>query len=582
MRRSVALSVAAFAAVAVTAILALRATERLELPLRDAALRVSTPLPATSTVVVAIDEQSIREFGRWPWPRARVADLINRAADAGARAVVLDVLLAERAPGDDQIAAAIRRVQTIAIAALDDHGRWLLPVVAGTVAHGNFELDDDGIVRRFASTKQSGDRALTALSVEAASIITGAPIPVGRSLAPMFRTRPQTIPIISATDFLRGGQRPSAVRTAEAAVLHKIVFFGSTAAGIGDTRLTPVSHDEEPGVMIHAAATESLVRGEILMELPPIFAGLFAGIGVSAILLLRRRRIASAVLITLIAAGGFLLLERAHIAIPFVTLSATALVTLIGVEAAKFRDTAQELQALATRVAARRAHEAESKRVLAHELRTPLASMRGLSQLLGGFELNEDERRRVASLLEAEAGKLQIMVNGLLDLERLPLRDFQASSSVTDLGNLVAKRIEFLKASSDRPLMMSVTPDVFVRADAALLDRIIDNLVGNAIKYSPDGSPVAITVRRNGSDAMVEVEDRGPGIAPSERQKIFDRFFRGAAAAGTAGLGLGLSLVSEVAQWHGGAVSAHDAAGGGSVFTVALPLAAAEEKIGAM
>ena len=232
--------------------------------------------------------------------------------------------------------------------------------------------------------------------------------------------------------------------------------------------------------------------------------------------------------------------------------------TLIGVEAANFRNTAQELQALATRVAARRAHEAESKRVLAHELKTPLASMRGLSQLLGGFELNEDERRRVASLLEAEAGKLQIMVNGLLDLERLPLRDFQASSSVTDLGNLVAKRIEFLKASSDRPLMMSVTPGVFVRADASLLDRIVDNLVGNAIKYSPDGSPVTITVRRNGSDAVVEVEDRGRGIAPAERQKIFDRFFRGAAAAGTTGLGLGLSLVSEVAQWHGGAVSAHE------------------------
>src|SRR6266704_276016 len=110
MRRSVALSFAAFAAVAVTAILALRATDRVELPLRDAAL--------------------------------------------------LDVLLAERVPSDDQIAAAMRRVQTIAIAALDDHGRWLLPVVAGTVAHGSFELDHDGIVRRFASTKQSGNRAL--------------------------------------------------------------------------------------------------------------------------------------------------------------------------------------------------------------------------------------------------------------------------------------------------------------------------------------------------------------------------------------------------------------------------------------
>src|SRR5262249_26993742 len=103
---------------------------------------------------------------------------------------------------------------------------------------------------------------------------------------------------------------------------------------------------------------------------------------------------------------------------------------------------------------AHRVQEAESKRVLAHELKTPLASMRGLTQLLSDFDLTEAERKRVATLLESEAGKLQSMISGLLDLERVPLRDFAASTSVTDLGKLVEARLEFLRAGTNRPLVM--------------------------------------------------------------------------------------------------------------------------------
>ena len=82
---------------------------------------------------------------------------------------------------------------------------WPGPPLSGSVtaAHGNFELDHDGILRRLSATKQSGDRSLAALSVEAASLITGAPIPVGRSIAPAFRTRPRAIPAMSASDLLR-------------------------------------------------------------------------------------------------------------------------------------------------------------------------------------------------------------------------------------------------------------------------------------------------------------------------------------------------------------------------------------------
>jgi len=194
--------------------------------------------------------------------------------------------------------------------------------------------------------------------------------------------------------------------------------------------------------------------------------------------------------------------------------------------------------------------------------------MRGLTQLLAGIELSDAERKRVTSLLEAEAGKLQAMVGVLLDLERLPLRDFREAAALVDLGTLTAARVAFLRASTDRELIMSTVPEVPVHADAALLERVIDNLVGNALKYSPAPSPVHIEVKEQDHTAILEVADHGPGIAAEDRERIFQRFYRGSTAAGTQGLGLGLALVTEVAKWHGGAVSVE-----GSRFRFVLPKA---------
>jgi signal transduction histidine kinase len=227
-----------------------------------------------------------------------------------------------------------------------------------------------------------------------------------------------------------------------------------------------------------------------------------------------------------------------------------------------------------------RERDAESKRVLAHELKTPLASMRNLTQLLGLFELSDAERQRVTSLLAQEAGKLETMVGTLLDLERLPLRDFAVSSRTIDLGALVAARVDFLRASTDRTLLVTAEPGLFVRADAALIERVIDNLVSNALKYT-SGS-ISVTVSHSGHDAVLQVEDRGPGIAEADRARIFERFVRGAAAAGTQGLGLGLSLVAEIARWHGGEAGIEAVPSGGSRFRVTLPRAVSEPMTGAM
>ncbi|MEO8378230.1 MAG: CHASE2 domain-containing protein [Acidobacteriota bacterium] len=558
--------------VVVTILLASGVAGTLELPARDLALRLLPRRAASGTVVVAVDEQSLREHRPWPWPRADLARIVERCADAGARGVVLDILLSEPRPGDEELARALRRLPTASVAVLVENEQWLIPSpplrAATVIAHGNFELDHDGILRSFASTKQNGQTAYTALSLEAASMLRRVSVPVGRTVAPAFRTPPHTVPRVRASDVIHGRALGDALR-------NRIVFVGPTALGLGDRVLTPVSDSLAPdaGVTVHAAATESLLRDEQIRALSPITGGALAAVAMAIVLHTHRRsrgqRLAIAGLLALsIVAGGQLLLGSSGHALPFITLLATVVLTAAGVETTSMN---ASLEDIATKLAQQRAHDVESKRLLAHELKTPLASMRSLTQLLSGFTLTEGERRRVAVLLEAEAGKLQTMVEALLDLERLPLRDFHASSSVIDLGALVADRVEVLRASAGRAVHLTAAPDLFVRADAMLLERVIDNLVGNALKYTKP--PIDVRVSGVSGEVVLEVEDGGEGIAAADRERIFQRFFRGSTAGGTVGLGLGLSLVAEVARWHGGSVAAHAGADGGALFRMTLPRA---------
>jgi signal transduction histidine kinase len=594
-----AFGIAIAAGVLVTFLLASGVTEMLDLPARDVVLRMLPERAARHAIVVALDERSLRSVEPWPWRRERIAELLDRCA--GARAIVVDVLLTDERDGDARLAASMARVPVIAVSVLGDRGEWLLPAPllrhAATPAHGSFEVDHDGILRRFASTKQNGERALTAVSVETASLISGAPVPIGVSIAPAFRTPARTIPLVSAVDVLRNRATAGRLRG-------KLVFIGPTALALGDRVLTPTSaaHRPDVGVTVHAAATESLLRGDVIRTAAPLVSGAVAAVAIFIVLhfgTTRVRRISIAIAaIVLLTASSVALLDR-NLALPYVTLvlgiaiaaaiaetvavtatlrrghaAVTRLESGLGiVPAPQLDDVGPRIETLAERLAEHREREADAKRLLAHELRTPLASMRGLTQLIGGFELSDAERQRVASLLELEAGKLQTMVQALLDLEKLPLRDFDASANVLDIGELAGARVEFLRASTDRALHFSSERALRVRGDAALIERIVDNLVGNALKYTPQEAAVTIRVRRAAGDAVLEVDDRGPGIAPAERAKIFERFARGSTAAGTQGLGLGLSLVAEIARWHRGGVTLDDAEGGGARFRVTLPLA---------
>ena len=138
-------------------------------------------------------------------------------------------------------------------------------------------------------------------------------------------------------------------------------------------------------------------------------------------------------------------------------------------------------------------------------------------------------------------------------------------------GVAASRRAAALGAGASGRVSAAAEENVVVLGDEALLARVVDNLVGNALKFSPPGSPVRVGVARRGREALLTVADEGPGIPEAEREKVFARFTRGSGTGGVEGLGLGLSLVSEVVTWHRGRVAVRGTGGPGSLFEVVLP-----------
>ena len=131
----------------------------------------------------------------------------------------------------------------------------------------------------------------------------------------------------------------------------------------------------------------------------------------------------------------------------------------------------------------------------------------------------------------------------------------------------------------DRPLTFEPEP-VLVLGDGERLRQIVDNLLGNTRAHTPAGTPVSVSVGRDGDDAYVEVSDSGPGLPTEELERVFERFYRAdeSRSRASGGVGLGLSIVTAVAEAHGGAVSAKSPAGEGATFRIVLPRLAEDDE----
>jgi two-component system sensor histidine kinase MprB len=205
-----------------------------------------------------------------------------------------------------------------------------------------------------------------------------------------------------------------------------------------------------------------------------------------------------------------------------------------------------------------------------HELRTPVTSLRtNIEVLLAGGELPDDDRRRLLEDVRSETEELGALITDVIELARgdEPLSDVEE----VQLDAIVAEAVA--RAQRRRPTVRFETelePTV-VEGLPNRLGRAVGNLLDNAAKYSPDDSVVEVSLH----GGELSVRDHGPGIPDADRPHVFDRFYRGATARGRPGSGLGLAIVRQVAQTHGGSITVHEGAGGGSRFVLALPALAA-------
>jgi two-component system sensor histidine kinase ResE len=215
----------------------------------------------------------------------------------------------------------------------------------------------------------------------------------------------------------------------------------------------------------------------------------------------------------------------------------------------------------------------EMQRLVSHELKTPLASIAGFGETLERYQLSGEELTKVASMIRGEAGRLQEMVTVFLDLERLGTGHWDGEVESVDFGGLVKARLDVLEGVAHArglTLTSSLARALRVSGVPALLDRVIDNLVGNAVKYSRPGDSIEVEVNRDHKRAILTVGDHGPGIPRESIERIFDRFYR-VPGTGESGAGLGLALVKEVVDWHGGCIFIDSEPGVGTTFSVELP-----------
>lgn len=218
---------------------------------------------------------------------------------------------------------------------------------------------------------------------------------------------------------------------------------------------------------------------------------------------------------------------------------------------------------------------------VSHELRTPMAVLRGSVGALGDQwdTLDDDARMEMLGLVQRNTETLAGMIRTLLDFDRFALVDTAvvggpAHLHPLDLSQTVTDACDDLaRLFPSHAVVIDVDDGIWVNADTTAVGRIIANLVENAAKYTRRGSTVNVTVRTRGNEALLAIEDDGPGIPEDLRERVFERFFRAPStlATGTRGLGIGLSIVRGLVGAIGGSISVEEGEHAGARFVVALP-----------
>jgi PAS domain S-box-containing protein len=218
--------------------------------------------------------------------------------------------------------------------------------------------------------------------------------------------------------------------------------------------------------------------------------------------------------------------------------------------------------------------------IAAHELKTPLTTLLGNAQLMLRRAQRDDtlpERElRQLRMINEQSSRLHRMVLALLDISRLESGQLSIERAPLDLAALARRVVDEIRPATDGRAIELVAPaePLPVIGDELRLEQVLQNLIQNALKYSPDGQPIRVQVEQRSNRAAVSVTDRGIGIPAAALPRLFGRFYRApnAEAQQISGMGVGLYVVKEIVTLHGGEIGVESVEGQGSTFTISLPL----------
>ena len=554
-------------------------------------------------VLLAIDDETVSRYGPLPLNRAVLAEALRRVASAQPKVLAVDVLLSEktREADDATLADAFGQFPKVVLAAAleatqdNKQPQWITPLPefqshAIALGHVHFEPDRDGLARTLLLTKANADNRYWALGFEAFRATLGAQGPP-TEYAKEVSVGDRFVPAADSNGRLLwihyDGPEGSFRRVSLATVLDgrapasnfagKVVILGVTAQGAGDRFYTPFSTGlGMSGIEIHANIFSTLFEGAYLSPLssPLEFISLFAIAAlVSTAAWWRQGRLLAPVAI----AGVFAIpvfsywMFRAGVIVPV----ASALVIQVAASLAGFLAHTRFIRSRLGEAIAGRQDYAFRLQAVAHEIKTPLTAIHASSQLMTEPDVPENKKEEIAHRIHKEAGRLSGVVTTFLDVERISAGVLKLQRREVELSALVADAVEragllALKKS------IGIEQDLesgTIAADADLLQFAVYNLLVNAIKYSPDGSSIRITLRSGPQASRLVVADQGCGIEPAEQKHIFERFYRTKKHRDDAkgGSGVGLALVKEIVTQHRGTIEVESNPGKGSTFSVSLP-----------
>jgi signal transduction histidine kinase len=220
-------------------------------------------------------------------------------------------------------------------------------------------------------------------------------------------------------------------------------------------------------------------------------------------------------------------------------------------------------------------------------LRTPLSSIVAHTELLLDEELvDPDIRRHFMEVVDRNSIRLERLVGDLLFVAQLESANLSLSMTNVDIVAVATEAVEAMSIralQSHNEVRLEAPPGkIMLTGDPGRLGQAIDNLISNAIKYSPEGGTVAVRIQPGDDECAIEIEDHGIGIATDDQGKLFDRFFRGSTAVNLhiQGVGLGLSIVKRIVDGHGGTVDVLSKPGNGATFRMAIPFGQHSQSLG--